>query len=92
MAQDAGKCGVDHSGGRAPDKEGPITTVSLETADIKAARAATRRERLEWWTDLLAVVIMVTATVAASWSGCQAARWGGVQSIHFAEASGKKVE
>lgn len=55
-------------------------------------RAKTRRERLEWWTDLLAVLIVVTATVAASWSGYQSARWGGVQSIRFTEASGKRVE
>ncbi len=68
------------------DSETPEVEVSVEK------ESKTRRERLEWWTDLLAVLIVVTATVAASWSGYQAARWGGVQSIHFAEASGKRVE
>ncbi len=90
MADERETTESQRSSWRTPGKHGPLaTTVSLETA---GAQSKTRRERLEWWTDLLAVLIVVTATVAASWSGYQAARWGGVQSIYFTEASGKRVE
>lgn len=89
MEQETDRTRADRSGWRTAGKNAPMTMVSLESSE---AKATTRRERLEWWTDLLAVLIVVTATVAASWSGYQAARWGGVQSIYFTEASGKRVE
>jgi len=56
------------------------------------ARADRRRDRLEWWTELIAVIILSIATVGVAWSGYQAARWGGVQSTKYVEAGGKRVQ
>lgn len=42
--------------------------------------------------ELLAIVLLSVAGVATSWSGYQAARWGGVQSIEFGRASALRVE
>jgi hypothetical protein len=46
--------------------------------------ATTHRERTF---ELLATVLLSIATVGIAWSGYQAARWGGVQARHYAEAN-----
>lgn len=52
----------------------------------------TLRERLEWWIELTAVVLLAIATLGVAWSGYQSARWGGVQSTSYTEAGGARVE
>jgi hypothetical protein len=66
----------------------PSNGVNGESKD----QAETRRERLEWWTELIAVVLLAIATLGVAWSGYQSARWGGVQSTSYTEASGRRVE
>ena len=44
------------------------------------------------WMELLAVVLLATASLAAAWSGYQAARWGGVQSTLYSQAGAMRVE
>jgi hypothetical protein len=56
------------------------------------AEPKSRRDRLEWWTELIAVVILSIATLGVAWSGYQSARWSGVQSTSYAEAGGRRVE
>ena len=62
MAGENERTGAQRSNWRTPGKDGPITTVSLETG---GTAAKTRKERLEWWTYLLAVLIVVTAPASA---------------------------
>ena len=42
--------------------------------------------------DVLLVVVLALAAVAAAWSGYQAARWSGVQASNYAQASAKRIE
>jgi len=42
--------------------------------------------------EIVAAIVLGVATVAAAWSGYQAALWGGVQSADYVRASGYRVE
>lgn len=54
------------------------------------------RSRIPSWADeavdVLLVVVLALAAVAAAWSGYQAARWSGVQASNYAQASTKRIE
>jgi hypothetical protein len=65
---------------------------SGESSDEVQAEPHAGRYRLEWRTELIAVVILSVATLGVAWSGYQAARWGGVQSTRYVEAGGKRVQ
>ena len=44
------------------------------------------------WIELIATVVLALATIGTAWSGYQAARWGGVQSVFYTQASALRVE
>jgi hypothetical protein len=44
------------------------------------------------WLELIAVLLLATASLAAAWSGYQASRWGGVQSTLYSQAGAARVE
>lgn len=83
----------DQSAGTSEPGGGELDrSTAPEATNDGQAGGNTRRDRLEWWTELIAIIILSIATLGVAWSGYQSARWGGVQSIRFAEAGGKRVE
>ena len=54
--------------------------------------ALTRRQHIERWFQVITAIMLGVVTVATAWSGYQAARWGGMQSTKYAEASALRVE
>lgn len=44
------------------------------------------------WIELVAVLLLSTASLTAAWSGYQAAVWGGQQATFYSEASARRVE
>jgi hypothetical protein len=70
-----------------------------ERGDQALARTAapdsgplSHEQRLKRWSEMLSALLLGLVTLATAWSGYQAARWGGVQSILFADALGTLVE
>ena len=62
-------------------------------AEQPAPRAeGTRRISRDHLFEIVAAIMLGVATVAAAWSGYQAALWGGVQSADYVRASGYRVE
>jgi len=51
-----------------------------------------RTELLERWTEILSALMLGLVAMATAWSGYQSARWGGVQSTKYSEASALRVE
>jgi hypothetical protein len=51
-----------------------------------------RAELLERWTEILSALMLGLVAMATAWSGYQSARWGGVQSTKYSEASALRVE
>jgi len=45
-----------------------------------------------YWLEIIAVLLLTTASLATAWNGYQAARWGGVQSTAYSQASAKRVQ
>lgn len=52
----------------------------------------TEMERADRCIELVAALLLALATVAIAWSGYQATRWSGEQSIAFAAASAERAE
>jgi len=48
--------------------------------------------RREQFVEIITTAILAIATIATAWSGYQAARWGGLQSTLYSEASALRVE
>jgi len=51
-----------------------------------------RWDRFEPLAEILAILILATATLATAWSGYQSARWSGVQAANYSRASASRVE
>ncbi len=51
-----------------------------------------RADLLDRWTEILSAILLGLVTMATAWSGYQSARWGGVQSTKYSEASALRVE
>jgi hypothetical protein len=66
--------------------------MSTPEATDSPDQAISRQERIERWTDILLAAIMGVVALATAWSGYQAARWGGVQSIAFTRAGALRAE
>jgi hypothetical protein len=49
-------------------------------------------QQSDQWIELLAVLMLTTASLAAAWSGYQASRWGGNQATLYSQASSKRTE
>jgi hypothetical protein len=52
----------------------------------------TRFDKWEPWVEVIATFVLALATVATAWSGYQAARWGGEQSLKFNQAGALRTE
>ena len=52
----------------------------------------TRRKVIERWLEVIAAIMLGVVAVATAWSGYQGARWGGVQTIKYSQATAKRVE
>ena len=53
---------------------------------------ASRTELVDRWTEIVSAILLGLVTIATAWSGYQSARWGGVQSTKYSEASALRVE
>jgi hypothetical protein len=53
---------------------------------------ASRAELVDRWTEIVSAILLGLVTIATAWSGYQSARWGGVQSTKYSEASALRVE
>jgi hypothetical protein len=51
-----------------------------------------RWDRFEPLAEILAILILATATLATAWSGYQSARWSGVQAADYSRAGATRVE
>lgn len=51
-----------------------------------------RAELLNRWTEIVSAILLGIVTIATAWSGYQSARWGGVQSTKYSQASALRVE
>jgi len=56
------------------------------------AGTLTRGELVDRWIEMLLAVMLGAVTLATAWSGYQAARWGGTQSILFSQAGALRTE
>ena len=52
----------------------------------------TRQKLIERWLEVIAAIMLGVVAVATAWSGYQGARWGGVQTIKYSQATAKRVE
>ena len=52
----------------------------------------TGRELVDRWIELLLAVMLGAVALATAWSGYQAARWGGNQSVLFSQAGAYRLE
>jgi hypothetical protein len=64
---------------------------SLQVSSRQHIRLLYRQKRTERRFRVITAIILVIAAVAAAWCGFQAARWGGVQSTRYAQASALHV-
>lgn len=53
--------------------------------------ASIRAKSWDDWLDIVAVVLLTTGSLLTAWNGYQSARWGGVQSTAYSEASSTRV-
>jgi hypothetical protein len=60
--------------------------------DASGAAGPGRAGLLDRWTEIVSVILLGLVTIATAWSGYQSARWGGVQSTKYSEASALRVE
>ncbi len=44
------------------------------------------------WVEIIATILLASATVATAWSGYQASRWNGEQAMAFSRASALRIE
>jgi hypothetical protein len=51
-----------------------------------------RWDRFEPLAEILAILILATATLATAWSGYQSARWSGVQAADYSRAGAMRLE
>jgi hypothetical protein len=64
---------------------------SLQTSSRRYIRLLYRQKRAERRFRVITAIILAIAVVATAWSGYQAARWGGMQSSKYAQASALRV-
>ena len=70
----------------------PADVTSVAVPPVAPRAEGTRRINRDHLFEIVAAIMLGVATVAAAWSGYQAALWGGVQSADYARASGYRVE
>jgi len=73
-----------------PNTAADATPVAVQPGAPRAE--GTRRISRDHLFEIVAAIMLGVASVAAAWSGYQAALWGGVQSADYVRASGYRVE
>ena len=68
-----------------------FSQVPAETA-APTPKRMTRQKLIERWLEVVAAIMLGVVAVATAWSGYQGARWGGVQTIKYSQATAKRVE
>jgi hypothetical protein len=61
-------------------------------AELPAPRKITRQQLIERWLEVISAIMLGVVAVATAWSGYQGARWGGVQTSKYSEATARRVE
>lgn len=70
----------------------PSTSEAPEGAVAGVAGAVQDLMGKSDWVEIFSTLLLALATVATAWSGYQASRWSGEQSIAFSEANAARVE
>ena len=70
----------------------PATTDAAEAPTGTVAGAVQELMGKTDWVEIFSTFLLALATVATAWSGYQASRWSGEQSIAFSEANAARVE
>lgn len=75
-------------------EKGETTTKQQETDPTMTPYIdlPTRFDRWEPVVEVIATIVLAIATLATAWSGYQASRWGGVQSVNFNQAGALRTE
>ena len=73
-----------------PNTAADATPVAVQPAAPRTE--GTRTISRDHLFEIVAAIMLGVASVAAAWSGYQAALWGGVQSADYVRASGYRVE
>jgi hypothetical protein len=76
------------------DKEKNMETAkdAEQTENAKPSPPLSRQERIARWLEIVLAAMLGVVTLATAWSGYQSARWGGVQSTKYSEASALRTE
>jgi hypothetical protein len=72
--------------------ENEETSQKQEVSTTPYIDLPTRFDRWEPLAEVIVTVVLAFATLAAAWSGYQAARWGGEQSTSYSQAGGLRTE
>jgi hypothetical protein len=75
---------------REEQSEDPIGE-SMQAFSEQHIRLLYRQKRTERWFTVITAIMLSMVAVATAWSGYQAARWGGLQSTKYAQASALRV-
>ncbi|MGI9649246.1 MAG: hypothetical protein ACR2OI_12060 [Acidimicrobiia bacterium] len=72
-------------------------TESMSDSQSREADPASAREddwKAKWrdWLDIAATVVLALATILTAWSAFQSAKWSGLQTVAFSEASAARTE
>ena len=57
-----------------------------------APKTITRQKLTERWLEVISAIMLGLVAVATAWSGYQGARWGGLQTMKYSQATAKRVE
>ena len=68
------------------------TREPTQTPTVPQKQPLSRQQRTERWFEVVTAIMLGVVAVATAWSGYQAARWSGVQSTDYAQASALRVE
>jgi hypothetical protein len=75
-----------------PDDGAPQETHHSSAREEAARPQPIARLFTVHWLEVVEAVLMGVVAVATAWGGYQAARWSGLQSVEYVEASGIRVE
>jgi hypothetical protein len=77
---------------RAHDEHTRSHNSSTQEKPDRKHEPLSRVERIERWIEVVTAIMLGVVALATAWSGYQAARWGGVESTRFAQASGLRLK
>jgi hypothetical protein len=68
------------------------TPESIQAPTVQQKQPLTRQQRIERWFEVVTAIMLGIVAVSTAWSGYQAARWGGMQTTEYAQASALRVD